>query len=177
MVTRASEQCNGEALAKIRRLCNEKRDPPSTSPESMSVIWENAHVLQGLLDPLDNSLHNRAICGRAPQRGAPPSWFCESLRSPTTAIDPVGVPHPLSTLSAFHTRYRSCWCSMPAIDLALLHAHYWSWRCSAPVFTWSSSLSLKRYAAAITSTQPWRPSFARLTTRSLPSVIFHLPAE
>lgn len=158
MLTRASEQCNGEALAKIRRLCNEKRDPPSTSPESMSVIWENAHVLQGLLDPLENSLHNRAICGRAPQRGAPPSWFCGSLRSPTTAIDPVGVPHPLSVLLVFHARYRS-------------------WRCSAPVFTWSSSLSLKRYAAAITSTQPWRPSFARLTTRSLPSVIFHLPAE
>lgn len=167
MVTRASEQCNGEALAKIRRLCNEKRDPPSTSPESISVIWENAHVLQGLLDPLENSLHNRAICGRAPQRGA------RRLGS----VDLCAAPRPLSILSAFHTRYRSCWCSMPAIDLALLHAHYWSWRCSAPVFTWSSSLSLKRYAAAITSTQPWRPSFARLTTRSLPSVIFHLPAE
>lgn len=41
----------------------------------------------------------------------------------------------------------------------------------------ATSASLARYAAAITATQPSRPSLARFTTRSLPLVIFHLPAE
>ena len=71
----------------------------------------------------------------------------------------------------------------PRTSKAEVVAKVWGFPAIAyPSIFWSAepgpaSATFVRYAAAMMSTQPWRPKRARLTTRSLLSCRPHLPLE